>query len=427
MLDKEKSKAQLVVELIRLRRETSSLKEMKVFRKMVESGREGIIISDDQGNHLYANKAAAEITDYSVGQLVRMGMKDLVHPEISTVFGEKLKRKISDEPIPTNEQVKIIRKDGTITTISASGVRIDWHGKPAVFIIFQDITEKLRLEENLVESELRFQRIFDEAPIGIAVISLDTRFLRVNKALCNLLGYTESEFFELTIRDISHPDHISSDARNVILMKKGQIEEYETEKRYLRKDGLAVWCRLSLRMVRGLDGKPLYLVPMIIDITRSKKAEEMLLEKERLLAEKNFLLENKNIALREVMEQVKAERDRAQKQVLSNVDQLLMPLVARMKLKNKDGRVDPSTLELLEDNIKSLTSGFGLTVSDAALALTKREIEVCNMIRNGFSSKEIAQMLGISVRGVGSHRRNIRKKLGATKKTINMMTLLNSK
>ena len=155
-----------------------------------------------------------------------------------------------------------------------------------------------------------------------------------------------------------------------------------------------------------------------------KQAEQALSQSEQKLKEQNLLLKDKNIALREVMNQVITEKETLEKNVLANVDQLLLPLVE--KLKNKGSAIDLEYLNLLEDNIRHLTSSFGTQISKKNPRLTPRENEICNMIRSGLSSKEVAKLLNISYRSVETYRNYIRKKLGITNQKVNLATYLTS-
>ena len=153
-----------------------------------------------------------------------------------------------------------------------------------------------------------------------------------------------------------------------------------------------------------------------------KQAEKALSQSEQKLKEQNLLLKDKNIALREVMDQLITEKNSLETKVMANVDQLLLPLLK--KLENKGSAIDREYLALLEDNIKQLTSSFGTQISKKIPRLTPRENEICNMIRSGLSSKEVAKLLNISYRSVETYRNYIRKKLGITNKKVNLATYL---
>lgn len=135
------------------------------------------------------------------------------------------------------------------------------------------IVERKRAETILRESEERFRKIFEEGPLGMAIITPNGRFLKVNTTLSQLVEYTKSELNTLTFADITHQDDI---ARNVALAKqliKGEIQSYQIEKRYLKKSGKVIWIHLTSSMIRGKEGQPLYALAMIQDITERKQAE----------------------------------------------------------------------------------------------------------------------------------------------------------
>ena len=153
-----------------------------------------------------------------------------------------------------------------------------------VFAVFIDITERHALELKLRESEQRFFGAFQHAAIGMALVRPDGRFLRVNEAVCRMLGYSEEEFLTLSIADITHPDDYADDAAQLQQMLEGGSDAYQMEKRNLHKDGHVVYFQLSVSLVRDENGKPLYFVSQVEDITQRKQYEEALF-RERELAE----------------------------------------------------------------------------------------------------------------------------------------------
>lgn len=126
----------------------------------------------------------------------------------------------------------------------------------------------------LQESEERFRLAFDEAPIGVALISTDGRFLRVNNALCEMVGYSPDELTGLTFQAITHPDDLDLDLVLARQLTRGEIPRYQLDKRYIRKDGSFVDVTLNGSVVRDPDGAPIYFIAQIEDITQRKRNEE---------------------------------------------------------------------------------------------------------------------------------------------------------
>jgi PAS domain S-box-containing protein len=153
-----------------------------------------------------------------------------------------------------------------------------------VAILFNDITERKRVEEALQESEERFRLTIDEAPIGMALVALDGRFVRVNRALCEIVGYGSTELTGLTFQAITHPDDRDADLALLDQLARGEIPRYQLGKRYIRKDGTIVDIQLSTSILRSREGAPLYYIAQIEEVTDRKRAEAALRDSERRLS-----------------------------------------------------------------------------------------------------------------------------------------------
>ena len=145
--------------------------------------------------------------------------------------------------------------------------------------------ERARAEERLSESEARFRSIFHDAAIPMEVFKPDGRFTQVNRAFCELLGYSQAELLATTFDAITYPEDRLSLARESLQnLKDGTLRGFRAEKRYIRKDGLVVWVDLSVSVVRGADDRPLYFIGQVQDITGRKQAEVSLRKSENMLA-----------------------------------------------------------------------------------------------------------------------------------------------
>lgn len=140
-----------------------------------------------------------------------------------------------------------------------------------------EITERKQIEQSLDESETRFRTNFENASVGMAQVSLDGYFLRVNQKLCDITGYPEEELLSRTFMEITHPDDVEADVEHARLLRDGKIDSYQMEKRYIRRDGDSIWISLTVGLQRDRDGTPLYYLPVMVDITDRKRAEEALL------------------------------------------------------------------------------------------------------------------------------------------------------
>lgn len=133
--------------------------------------------------------------------------------------------------------------------------------------------ERQHADQTLRESEERFRATFSQAAVGIAHVSTDGCFLRLNQKFSDIAGYSCDELFKRTFQDITHPDDLDIDLEYFRRMLAGDIQTYSMEKRYLRKDGSIVWINLTVSLVRDEKGNPKYFISVIEDIGGRKRAE----------------------------------------------------------------------------------------------------------------------------------------------------------
>ncbi len=142
----------------------------------------------------------------------------------------------------------------------------------------EDITETRRTRDALDASEARFRATFENAAVGIAHIDLDGGWLRINRRLCAILGYGRDELIGLRFHDVTHPEDGWTDADNTRRLIAGEVADFATEKRCVRKDGSLVWVRLTASLVRTADGAPEYLITIVDDITSRRESDEKVRE-----------------------------------------------------------------------------------------------------------------------------------------------------
>lgn len=141
---------------------------------------------------------------------------------------------------------------------------------------FQDITERKQIEEQLRINEEAFRGNFEHAAIGMALLNEKGKWLKVNKKLCDILGYTEEEFLKLTLQAMTHPDDLSSDIQLLRETIQGKRDSYTMEKRYIHKKGQIIYIILAVSMVRNSEGGILYFISQVVDITAQKNTEMQL-------------------------------------------------------------------------------------------------------------------------------------------------------
>lgn len=149
--------------------------------------------------------------------------------------------------------------------------------------VVQDVTAQRETEEALRQSEERFRAIFNQAAVGMAIAKLDGRFEQVNERFADLLGYSQQEIYQLTFRDLTYPDDLPATEAQMRRLMAGEIGEYVIEKRYRRKDGVLVWSLTTVAILRDAQKRPYRFTGVIKDITKRKRAEEVLRRSEEEL------------------------------------------------------------------------------------------------------------------------------------------------
>ncbi|HEX8229162.1 MAG TPA: PAS domain S-box protein [Chloroflexia bacterium] len=287
------------------------------FRAVWEASADGMALSDPDGTVIAVNRAYVELYGYPEEEVVGQNFA-VIFPEEGREWANNLYRETFNDPAkpPTFESV-IRRKDGTQRVVES---RVDFVEKDgqrvAMLSSIRDITERIRHEEALRESEERFRQTFDGAPIGLALVGLDFKPFRANAALCKFLGYSEEELTQLTATELTYPEDVAADLELATQLLGGEIPSYQIEKRYVTRSGDIVWAQLSVALIRDAAGSILYALSMLEDITQRKRAEE---ERLRLLAQEQ--------AARELAERAV----RAQEELLSLVSHDLNNPIAVIK------------------------------------------------------------------------------------------------
>jgi PAS domain S-box-containing protein len=268
-----------IVDITARKRAESRLAEREAQLAMfIEHAPAAIAMFDDKMRYLavssrflsdYRLPAAAEIIGHSHYEIFPDTPRRWRELHTRVLAGEELGHE--EDPFP--------RQDGRVE-------RVRWSMKPwrtaddriGGALLFSQFVTGI-----LAESEARFRATFENAAVGIAHVAPDGRWLRVNEALCRILGYLADELITRSFQDITHSDDLAADLAEVKGILDGKIDSYGMDKRYLRKDGSVLWARLTVGAVRKSQGSVDYLVNVVEDISARKQAEQALeTSKERL-------------------------------------------------------------------------------------------------------------------------------------------------
>jgi len=229
-----------------------------------------------------------------------------VHPD-DLDWVHKATDKARDNHEDLAVQYRIIWPDGSLHWVDSRGrFHYDAQRQPIRMVgVITDVTKHKQAEKAVRESEERFRATFEQAAIGMAHVSNDGHWLRVNQKLCDILGYTHEELLAITWQQITHPEDLETDLEHVHELVAGNIHTYSMEKRYFRKNGSIVWVNLTVSSVQeecleiGIPGTPKYFIVAIEQIDERKQIQWDLQKRARELLDLNAILTKTTALLEE--------------------------------------------------------------------------------------------------------------------------------
>ncbi len=146
----------------------------------------------------------------------------------------------------------------------------------AAIEMVEDVTKRRQVEKRIQKSEERFRKVFEEAPLGMLITTVESDIFTVNQTFCQMLGYTQQELINMTVADISYPEDMPKSREQIGKMLSHERPSFQMEKRYVKKNGHLFWGNVTASCFYNEDNTPSYCLAMIEDITQRKQAEEEL-------------------------------------------------------------------------------------------------------------------------------------------------------
>ncbi|MBM4241764.1 MAG: PAS domain S-box protein, partial [Euryarchaeota archaeon] len=280
--DRTELKFTIDLALYKNKMEKSLCESEENFRAVSENANDGIFITTGDGRQVYANQKAAEITGYTIQELLNSKISDLAHPDEYEKLMNRYKQRIAGKPAPSTYETRILRKDNEIVPIELTAAKTLWKGQTADIVIIRDITERKKAELSLIESEKKYRKLFEEAVDGIALADIETgELIDVNQSLADLVERERSELIGQS-QIIIHPEEdvdgkFSKTFTQHRLEKEGQF----LEARVITKTGIIKYVEIKANKLE-LKGQKI-LQKIFSDITERKKAEEALQTSETIL------------------------------------------------------------------------------------------------------------------------------------------------
>ncbi|HET6764291.1 MAG TPA: PAS domain S-box protein [Longimicrobiaceae bacterium] len=242
------------------------------YRDLFESSRDGVFITSIDGTFVAVNAALVEMSGYGRQELLGMNAGELyVDPADRTRFQEALLAKgtVQEFEVPLRT-----RSGRVVEVVISASVRRDGSGAVVGFQgMLRDVSERKHAERELQDSREHFRTAFEDAPIGMAVMALDGRWLEVNPALARIVGYPREWLAGRRFRELTHPDDLDRDLAAFARLLRGEMSCYQLRKRYLRPDGSPVWALVARSLVRGASGEPLHCIAQVVDVSDAVRAE----------------------------------------------------------------------------------------------------------------------------------------------------------
>lgn len=244
------------------------------YRSIIENSLTAFLLTKADGTILDANKTAEEMFGYSVIELCKLGRKGILDMDDPDLYKFLKARENTGK---AQGALTGIRKNGNrFSLYVTSALFTDVTGEIRTSLSMIDTTEVKKAQEELRISREEFSTTFEYASIGMALVGSKGEWIRVNKSLCTMLGYSSEELLKKTFQDITYPDDLHIDLDYLTKLVNDEIESYQMEKRYFTKSGEMLWVNLSVSKVINTDGSVKHFISQIENIDNRKKAEDLL-------------------------------------------------------------------------------------------------------------------------------------------------------
>ena len=438
MKDESKTKKQLITELRGVRKRTAKIEKVETERKRIE---QSLQESEIRYRGLFENAKNAVAVYKSVN-----GGKDFILLDLNKA-GERIENIEKDKIIgkPVSEIFPCIKDLGCFEVFQ----RVCSTGKPEhhsshtykgerltewkdsfvyklptgeIVVIYSDETAHKQAGLLLLKSETKFRALVEATPAAIVIVHKE-KFLYVNPAFESITGFSKEEASSMSFWDVAHPDMRKIAKKRGLARLRGDSIPPRFELKGLTKNGQVKWIDVAATLI-DYGGKPAILAAAY-DITKRKQAQDSLLKREQELESQAHDLKEANIALKVLLKYREQDKIELEEKVLVNFKELILPYIEKLKMTDLKNR-QKVYLEMVENNLKEIISPFMRNLSSKYQDLTPMEIQVAGLVKEGKTTKDIAELLSRSYRAIEFHRNNLRKKIGLTHQKANLRTYLQS-
>lgn len=387
-------------------------------RRLIEHSTDAFFVHDIDGRIIDTNQHACESLGYERDELLRLSISDIELDFTPENHPDKWSNMV--QGVPAMFIGKHRRKDGTIFPVEIRLSIFDSGKQRYMLGIVRDISERMLAEQALKENEEKYRMLFEHSGFATSVSDLETgEIIAFNKKAYESLGYTSEEFKKLSSVDIQPhktPEEIVKEKKRVI-----KIGSLVGETKHKTKNGDIRDVLMSSVPIRIND--KYFIQHIYIDITKWKRMNVELQNREAELEGTNKSLEEMNSALKVLLKKRDEDRTELEEKVLLGIQELVVPYLEKLKKSALD-KGQEAYVDIARSNLAEITNPFPYGLTSRHLNLTPMEIKVSNLIKQGKTSKDIADLFNLSFRTIDVHRTNIRKKLGIKSEKANLRSLL---
>jgi len=406
------------------------------YRSLLGNLHDDILVIDRQYRITDANKAFLDTCGRTREEIIGRYCYEISHGyrEPCSRYGEEcLLQEVFTTGKPATCLHKHIRADGSqvLCDLILSPLKNNSRVTHVIEAI-RDVTNLLDAERKLNENEARFRFLLETMAQGFGIQDENGLLTYVNEKVCKMVGYSKEEIIGRPFKEFVDETNQKIYQQQLIKREKGVGGSYEIE--LICKNEKKLPVLVSPQSIFDIDGNLKGSYAIVTDISKQKQAEEALLKahdtlerrvenRTRELEVKTINLEEVNTALKVLLKKRDEDKIELEEKVLLNVRELVLAYLEKLKKSGLDDR-QKTYVDIIESNLNDIVSPFLRRLSNKYLNLTPTEIKVANLVRQGKTSKEIAELVNLSIRTIEFHRDNIRHKLGIKNKNINLRTQL---
>jgi diguanylate cyclase (GGDEF)-like protein/PAS domain S-box-containing protein len=254
-------------------------RDREAFRVLAEQSGDVVALMDMENRYVYVSPACERVYGWRPEEMIGRPAFDFVHPD-DVHARRRLRMDLLDGREAVTSEFRMRTPDGGWVPVRGTLALLRApDGAPETLIsTARDMRRRRAADEALRRATEQFTSAFAHAPIGMALVGVDGRFLRVNRALCDLVGYAHDDLLTLTFQDITHADDLDDDLALIGEVLAGARTSYTLEKRYVRADGRVIWALLAVSLVTDADGVPLHFIAQVQDVSERRELELRLRE-----------------------------------------------------------------------------------------------------------------------------------------------------